>query len=829
MGTQSSTSPEQEPVRGSRSTTDLIVRSCQAVCLTIAVAVRVIAQAPAGTLPLVLPSAIAFDTQGNLYIADAGEHVIRKLSASGAITTVAGTGVQGFSGDNGPASAAQLDSPAGLAVDASGNLYIADSHNHRVRKVAAATSLISTFAGSGMAGFSGDGGSATGAALDLPTALALDSSGNLYIADTNNHRIRKISASTGVIVTVAGNGTQGFTGDGGLARSAAIDSPGGLAVDAAGNLYLADTHNGRVRELSATTGLISTVAGGSARPFAGDGGLATSAGLNMPRGLTLDSAGNLYVADSANHRIRRISPSGKITTAVGEGTEAFAGDGTPAVTATLDSPLSVAISPGDLLTLSDTGNKRVRQLDSLAAPGPDIHTIIGLGYSAPGTLSLTGPSVAAYGSGTVTATISAPASGSVTFLDANGSAPITLGLVTLDPAGSATLSLGSLPAGSHTLTAIYPGDSTHSAAQSQTLAITITPHAVVATASPISILYGQTVPVLAGTLTGVLPQDSGGVSALFATTATALSPAGLYPIAATLTGSAAANYTLTVTPTDLSIVRAPTLATLSGTPSNSTLGLPVTLNVQIAPTTSGTPTGNIKLLDGATTVATLQLSGGGAAFTTNAFTLGGHSLAAVYSGDANFLPSTSPIASIVVAGGSDFSFTPTGAPAQAVPAGSSATFNFSVGVQGSALASPITLAAQGAPPGATVSFAPATIPPGGTVTSFTMTIQTPRAALEKPPNPQPAYPISPLLAGILLPAIAVGKGLRCRGRAAGRIVVWALAFAVSTALITGCGNRVNTAAELTTVATYTITVTGTATSPSGLALQHTATVTLQVL
>jgi len=198
-------------------------------------------------LPLVLPSAIAFDSQGNLYVADAGAHVVREVSSAGAVSIVAGTGVQGFAGDGGLATAAQLDSPMGLAVDASGNLYISDTHNQRIRKITASTGIVTTIAGIGTAGFSGDGGLAKAASFSRPTALALDSAGNLYVADTGNHRIRKVDAVSGNIATVVGNGVQGFAGDNQSASSALLDSPYGIAVDTGGNFYIADTHNQRVR------------------------------------------------------------------------------------------------------------------------------------------------------------------------------------------------------------------------------------------------------------------------------------------------------------------------------------------------------------------------------------------------------------------------------------------------------------------------------------------------------------------------------------------------------------------------------------------------------
>jgi sugar lactone lactonase YvrE len=401
MGKQSRTNPERaaEPPFAERwgKTARLCAGLGFAACVAIGICGGLTnsarAQTQATTLPLLLPSATAFDAQGNLYFAETGNHLVRKVTPAGVITKVAGNGVQGFAGDNGAATAAELDSPAGIAVDEAGDIFIADSHNQRVREVAAATGVIATIAGTGVAGFSGDGGAATAARLDLPTALALDAAGDVYIADTANHRVRRIAAATGAIATVAGNGVEGYSGDGGAAIAASVDSPNGLALDAAGNLYIADTHNGRVRMVSAATSAITTiagtgVAGGNVQIFGGDNGAATAAGLALPRGLALDAAGNLYFADSANHRIRRISTAGVITTVAGQGSEAFAGDNAAAAAASLDSPQSVAVSPAGLVTLADSGNQRVRQLDAQAVP--DIHTIAGLGGAALGVLSLRG-------------------------------------------------------------------------------------------------------------------------------------------------------------------------------------------------------------------------------------------------------------------------------------------------------------------------------------------------------------------------------------------------------------------------------------------------------
>ena len=243
-----------------------------------------------------------------MYIADSTNNRVRKVNSAGIVTTVAGNGTLGFSGDGGPAAGAGVWNPMGLAVDAAGNLYIADSGNGRIRKVNPA-GVISTVAGGALLpGFSGDGGAAVGAGLFLPGGLAVDAAGNIFITDIGNNRIRKVNPA-GVISTVAGNGSKGFSGDGGAATSASFNFSGahaGLGVDAAGNLYIPDTANHRVRKVD-STGVITTVAGNGIPGFSGDGGPAVNAGLNNPGDVAADSAGNFYIADNTNNRVRKVT------------------------------------------------------------------------------------------------------------------------------------------------------------------------------------------------------------------------------------------------------------------------------------------------------------------------------------------------------------------------------------------------------------------------------------------------------------------------------------------------------------------------------------------
>ncbi len=314
-----------------------------------------------------LPVGTAVDGNGNVFIAEWLNNRIRRVDAgTGIVTTIAGNGIPGAGGDGGPATSAELNQPVDVKLDASGNLYIADYTNNKIRRVDATTGVISTFAGNSSATFSGDGGPATSAGLAYPQGIALDRSGNLFLSDSRNDRIRRVDALTNVITTVAGNGTYGFSGDGGPANGAEISYPGGLAFDGAGNLYIADTGNGLIRRLDAVSGKISTVAGSrdAAGYPSGDNGPATSAGIADAFGVAIDRNGNLYIASGGVRRVDAVS--GIITTVVGGGApQPFAapiGDGGPATNALLTSS-GVSFDATGNLYISDYAHDRIRLVD----------------------------------------------------------------------------------------------------------------------------------------------------------------------------------------------------------------------------------------------------------------------------------------------------------------------------------------------------------------------------------------------------------------------------------------------------------------------------------
>jgi uncharacterized protein (TIGR03437 family) len=314
---------------------------------------------PATSAKLFSPRGIVTDPAGNVYFCDYNNNRVRKIATDGTITTVAGTGINGYNGDNMPGTSAELSQPYRVAMDPAGNLYIADPGNNRIRRLAP-NGVITTVAGNGQSNYSGDGGPATSAALNYAEDAVIDASGNMFIADSGNNVIRKVDTN-GIITTVAGNGFQGYSGDGGPATHASLYLPVSLAVDPAGNIYFSDQGNNVVRKVD-TNGIITTFAGNGVYGFGGDGGPAAHAEFNNPAGVALDAANNLYVIDVVNDRLRVISTNGTITTIAGNGVTGFSGDGGPAPLAAMDQPRSVAVGTFGDIYIADFSNNRIRKL-----------------------------------------------------------------------------------------------------------------------------------------------------------------------------------------------------------------------------------------------------------------------------------------------------------------------------------------------------------------------------------------------------------------------------------------------------------------------------------
>ncbi len=771
-------------------------------------------------IPIALPQAVAYDAAGNLYIADENGHVVLMVDTSGILSTVVGTGMQGFSGDGGTATAAQLDSPMGLAADANGNLYISDTHNQRIRKVS--NGIITTIAGNGVAGFSGDGGSALQASLSLPGALTVDNADNIYFADTNNHRIRKIAAGNGFITTVAGDGEQGYLGDGGMATAASLDSPRGIATDAAGNIYFSDTHNHRVRQID-PQGMITTIAGNGGAAFAGDGGASSLAAVARPMGLGVDTQGNLYIADSNNQRIRVVS-NGVIGTVVGNGDQGFSGDSGPATSAALDVPDAVTVNPSGELAITDTENQVVRE----ASTGGSINTAAGSGPPNALTLQLSGSPSAVYGSGSITATLvngSAP----------NGNVSLQVGgnVVASAPLNNSTASLttATVGAGVHDLVASYAGDAQNAPTVSGLFVLSTSPASLAVTADSTTRAYGASNPAFTGELVGVLNSD--GITATFGSAATISSPVGNFAITATLSdpNNRLLNYTVTATPGTLTISKAASAATLQTSATAVLLKNNVVLTATVTSSTTGTPTGTVNFVDGSTSLGSTPMDNTGTAtLPISTLTAGSHSITTVYAGDSNFVGITSAPLSETV---QDFQLSGTDNTDTVAPGG---TASYTVEVtptNGTTFPSAVSLAMTGLPPGATCTITPSSIAAGSGTAAVTVTVQTSRQtasnahslnehSMNEPWTSLGSVEASVMVLGIIPPLPLLNRRrlrrtLRSRKKA---ITLLLLVLILLAALgMVGCGG----ATGGSSTQTYTMTLTGT-----GGTLQHSTTLTLTV-
>ena len=765
--------------------------------------------------PLAHPAGVAIEPRtGSIYFAERDAHRVRRLTSSGALETVAGSGPQGFSGDGGLASQAQLNSPEAVAVAATGDLYIADTGNHRIRRIQAASGMIDTIAGVGEAGFGGDGGPAVQARLVDPRALAIDPAGNLVFVDRTNQRIRSIDMRTGVISTLVGNGIQGSADEGVPGAAASLNNPAAIAFDASGNLYIADAGNQRIRVLDGVSHLVKTVP------------VVLEASGVSPSAVAFEPDGHLVVADQKNHVIVRSDVAGgSVSLVAGTGAQAFSGDGSDAKSALLDAPQGLAVDASGSLLIADSGNNRLRSV----GPGSSvrvIRTIAGLGAGISSTLRLAGPADVLYGSGEIVVSFGpgGVASGLVTLRDVSINPPVAVGQVQLAQS-TGTIELGRISAGPHRLVAELPAGSGHPLYTSSPVSITVDPLPLTAAVTSAAMLYGQTPPALPGTLDGLLPGDEN-VSASFHADVTSTSSPGDYPISVTLFGSAAANYTVRPSSSRLVVSKAPSSVALTSISSQ-----PSFVTARVAASTTGRPSGTVTLSDGDLVVAT-GLVGKDGVWTPDMSQLsaGPHQLRVTYSGDQNFLGSTSSTMSFTVDGVSpnpatqaDFSLALAGAsPLVIVHAGDTATISLLVTPVNGQLAGPVMLALSGLPVSAVGNFDPPLIPPGDGSHPFTLQIVTsPAARTQHVPGS-----LLPLFCLLVVP-------LGCVRWSGGS---WRALVRLSLCLLllgpmTGCGDRVSvsgTTANASAPVTYNVVITGTATSADGKLLQHSVTVQLEL-
>ena len=530
----------------------------------------------------------------------------------GRIVTFAGHASWIYSGDGGPATAASIYLPHGIAVDSLGNLFIADSGNNRIREVAAATGLISTIAGNGSSGDTGDGGPALLATLNGPSSVAVDGAGSIFISDTGNSVIRKIVPSTGIITTVAGTiGILGYSGDGGRATSATFDSPNGIALDASGNMFIADTANNSIRRVDGLTSVVTTVAGTGISGYNGDSIPAKNARLNAPWSVSVDPAGNLYIADQGNHRVRKVDGTGKITTTAGTGIGNFSGDGKLATVATLNAPASTVIDVAGNIYIADSGNNRVRKISSATG----IITTVA-GSSSQSFSGDAGPATAAglYGP----YTLAVDGLGNLYIAD------VFHNRIREVSANEAVLNFQAMRIGRVAIAqpAIIENDGN--------VPLNITSVQAVSD----SVVDGPTTTCLSGSI--LLPISSCIVGASFAPTRVATPLIGVVSIVSDASNSPG---TLNLSGNVLSEDPSTITLGVSANPIQTGNSVYFTANV----TSAGViPTGQVTLLDGTNTLATLNLDASGVAtFAVSNFAGGQHSISASYAGDANNTPSVS--------------------------------------------------------------------------------------------------------------------------------------------------------------------------------------------
>jgi hypothetical protein len=600
---------------------------------------------PATEAPIFLPSGLAVDANGDLFLCDSSNNRVRRVdAASGFISTVAGDGSAGAAGDGGPATAAQISNPAGVAIDGAGNLFIADSGNNAVRRVDAMTGLITTFAGQlGVAGYQGDGGAATSALLSSPHGLALMPGGDLVISDTGNNAVRLVNITTHQISTIAGTGVAGYNQDGIAATAAELNDPYGVAVRSDGTLAIADLENQRVRLVS-PAGIISTAAGTGQR----NGGTPVEQQLDGPADVAFDPAGDLFIADAGNNRVRLIlATSGAIQTVVGINSEQFTGDGGPADQASIYGPYALFFDAVGNLWLSDTFHNRVRVITGglLAIP----YSTIKVGNVSPPMVEML------YNQGNADLVLSTPVLQEAA-LDA---ATTTCNLAAMPPTAACSMGVEFAPTqtGANITGSIHwlsnaPNVSPVDALRGQVLSVDVTSvtltssqnpgllgHAITLTATVTSDDTGRTgtVTFSEGSTTWCAAVTmNGGGSATCSLPGLAL---GSHSFTAAYSGDA--NNAASTSAAYTEVVKQQAALVLTAAPNPAVVTSAVTLTLT-AVDASGTPTGSIVFYDGSTALATVALNGLGVAqWSTQSLGISTHALSAQYAGDNANIAGTS--------------------------------------------------------------------------------------------------------------------------------------------------------------------------------------------
>ncbi len=652
---------------------------------------------------------MAYDSAGNLYIADTRNHVIRRVSAGGTVSTFAGTGQQGFGGDGGASTSATLDSPLGVAVALDGAVYVADSHNQRVRKIAA-DGTITTVAGSGAAGFAGDGGPAVQAALRTPAGLAVGFAGELYIADSGNHRVRRV-ARDGTIGTVAGSGVEEAAGDGGLATDAGLDAPSGVAVRADGALLIADRLNDRVRVVTPDGKIASLVQG--------------SMPLRRPTGVALSALGDVLIADAKNYRVQQISgPATGIV--LGSGEQGTVDTAASTLQTPLGIPYGLAADATGGFAVSDRDNAQVQRVSLGTVTFAD--TPVGMRSVARQVLLRNGSATA-----------------------------VSVSVITLP--------VGFLKDGSSTCGAV-----------------------------PFQLGSG-----LSCTLASVFaPQSEGAQSGLLMAQVT-----GGLPQRVLLSGNGLRSGTALATTT-----------TLRSSGTISYAGVPLALSATVLSSGSAMPTGTVTFYDAVSQIGSVPLTAGAAQITTSALGVGQHSLSARYSGDVNSASSTSTAFVETVVAAPDFAWS-ADATRLAIQAGATGAMSLTLQPLNGTLNQPITLHVDGLPQGATSSLSPAPLVIASNPVSVSLTLSVPAGAK-----------LTHVIGGF---GFFLGLGSFTYRRRMPRLVAGMLCLGLVG--LGGCGGGFLSGASTAGQAvshTYPVTVTATANGVTGTPIVHTATFTLVV-